>query len=502
MVEVSSSGGFEYQFVISPPDIVVCKICHLPSRDPHLTMCCGHVFCKSCLDSMKKAKSIVSNICPVCRSEDFVTFPNKQIDREVKSLHVYCTNKGRGCEWQGEVNYIDNHLTKDGGCEYEDVLCTSGCGEVIQRRDLTKHVENECPRHKVVCQYCQLRGEHQFIDGKHNEECVEYPLACPNRCEDTGYIPRKDMNEHRSRCPLEVINCEYQTMGCEVMMTRQTQKKHNKEKMEYHLHLTKCKLDETSCELTETKAKMKEKNNEANSKIERANTKLNEANFKLSEIMEDLSKTKQELSHVKSQFADRISALEILLPKTYRSESIPVTPVAFSHDHSWSTQLYSDTQVSSPGNQVAPVIFKMTGFAKKMRIKRDWFSDSFFTHDKGYRMRLQVDVAGCDEYEDTHCSVYLRLMRGRYDDYLNWPFKCSFKVKLLNHISDDEHHSDTIDFREVMYDRDVTSRVFGEDMAESSWGCPDFISHGHLLKATPTCQYLKDDCIFIQVHRM
>ena len=62
------------------------------------------------------------------------------------------------------------------------MLCTSGCGGVIQRRDLPKHVETECPCHKVDCQYCQHRGEHQFIEGKHKEECVEYPLACPNKC--------------------------------------------------------------------------------------------------------------------------------------------------------------------------------------------------------------------------------------------------------------------------------------------------------------------------------
>ena len=146
MAFASDCGGFEYQFVSTPLDIFVCKICRLPSRDPHLTMCCGHVFCKSCLDVMKEVKSMVYNKCPVCRGEDFVTFPNKQIDREVKSLHVYCTIKSRGCEWQGEVNYIDNHLTKDGGCGYQDVLCSSGCGGLIQRRDLTKHVENECPR--------------------------------------------------------------------------------------------------------------------------------------------------------------------------------------------------------------------------------------------------------------------------------------------------------------------------------------------------------------------
>ena len=84
---------------------------------------------------MKEAESIIPipNICPICRGEDFVTFPNKQIDREVKSLHVYCANKGRGCEWQGEVNYSDNHLTKDGGCEYKGVLCTNGCGGKMLR---------------------------------------------------------------------------------------------------------------------------------------------------------------------------------------------------------------------------------------------------------------------------------------------------------------------------------------------------------------------------------
>jgi len=37
---------------------------------------------------MKEAKSIVNTICLMCRSEEFVTFPNKQIDREVKSLQV------------------------------------------------------------------------------------------------------------------------------------------------------------------------------------------------------------------------------------------------------------------------------------------------------------------------------------------------------------------------------------------------------------------------------
>ena len=52
-------------------------------------------------------------MCPVCSKEgDFNTYPNYHIEREIKSSNVYCTNKEKGCEWQGELNYINDHLEK------------------------------------------------------------------------------------------------------------------------------------------------------------------------------------------------------------------------------------------------------------------------------------------------------------------------------------------------------------------------------------------------------
>ena len=38
-------GGHDYDFVEMPPDRLVCKICHFPSRDPYLSVCCGHAYC-------------------------------------------------------------------------------------------------------------------------------------------------------------------------------------------------------------------------------------------------------------------------------------------------------------------------------------------------------------------------------------------------------------------------------------------------------------------------
>ena len=52
----------------------------------------------------------------------------------------------------------------------------NGCGGVIQWRHLIEYAETECPRRKVSCQYCQLEGGHHFIEGKHKDECAEYPL--------------------------------------------------------------------------------------------------------------------------------------------------------------------------------------------------------------------------------------------------------------------------------------------------------------------------------------
>jgi len=53
--------------------------------------------CRSCIDQAKRA---TSSSCPICRDEEFPTVPNKQIDCEVKSLRVSCTNKNKGCAWR------------------------------------------------------------------------------------------------------------------------------------------------------------------------------------------------------------------------------------------------------------------------------------------------------------------------------------------------------------------------------------------------------------------
>ena len=236
-----NSGGYDYQFVDeSPQEILICKICLLVSRDPYLSVCCGHVFCKSCIDKTKQNTAIVK-ACPVCRSQEFTTVVNKQVERLVKSLSVFCTNKDKGCKWQGELNDINNHLSSSStGCQFQDVQCTNECGKVLQRRHLKNHLDSECPYNKTHCKYCNARVEQRLINSKHKKECPKIPLPCPNKCK-IGSIPRENLQKHLSdECVLQNVKC---TNKCGIVLQRQY--------LSYHLK-SECPCRKVKCQYCHT----------------------------------------------------------------------------------------------------------------------------------------------------------------------------------------------------------------------------------------------------------
>ena len=142
-----------------------------------------------------------------------------------------------------------------------------------------------------------------------------------------------------------------------------------------------------------------------------------------------------------------------------------------------------------------PVTIKMEEYNDKNEIQ--WHSESFYTHNKGCKMSLWVDASGNGIGKGTHLSVFLYLMKGSHDDELTWPLRGTFEIKLLNQISDSEHHSET-----MTYDDDDCNRVTEGDRATNGWGYKKYISNEDLYKTSPTYQYLKDDCLFFQVTKI
>ena len=77
---------------------------------------------------------------------------------------------------------------------------------------------------------------------------------------------------------------------------------------------------------------------------------------------------------------------------------------------------------------VAPIIVTVDNIPQLNDINEKWFSAPFYTHLHGYRMQISIqfgkDYAGY--------SVYAHLLRGDYDDTLEWPFKGELKIEILN----------------------------------------------------------------------
>ena len=173
------TGGYECDFVDPPPDSLQCPVCLLPFRDPNLLSCCGHKGCAWCIGRIKAA----GHPCPICQ-QPFETMLEKQLQRKVLDLRVFCAKKGEGCGWQGELRNLETHLQRD--CFHVEEACRYQCGARYQRRLLREHEMDECPQRppEVVTQSLirKLAARIDKLDKAHQEDqtkltAVEAKLA-------------------------------------------------------------------------------------------------------------------------------------------------------------------------------------------------------------------------------------------------------------------------------------------------------------------------------------
>ena len=237
---------YQYDFVDPLPEECPCPVCLEVQVDPHQVTCCGKIFCKSCLDKLVGGKQN----CPICRKNlNNRYFPDLNTERRIKHLRVRCDNRTRGCEWVGHMKDLkDGHIPK---CPNHLVPCTnlcgksnpkpffgifnpSKCGVLVQRHDLHKHMTQLCKWRLVKCSRCKLERTHHFITGQHIKMCPDVLVLCSNEgCEIK--IKRKDLPEHQTSCPKQIVSCRYSSVGCKARITRENVASHNQECMEQHL---------------------------------------------------------------------------------------------------------------------------------------------------------------------------------------------------------------------------------------------------------------------------
>ena len=144
---------------------------------------------------------------------------------------------------------------------------------------------------------------------------------------------------------------------------------------------------------------------------------------------------------------------------------------------------------------VLPIELSLLGFDRRKKNNEVWYSQPFYTKIRGYKMCLKVYTNGYGKHKDSHVSVFVNMMRGEFDDQLEWPFRGEITVELLNPNSDQQHCVRSFVYSdEKIGTSDIANRVMKGDMCFCGYGSPKFISHTELQQ-----EYLKEDSFILHI---
>ncbi len=319
-------------------------------------------------------------------------------------------------------------------------------------------------------------GELRHVD-EHLKICDYAKLRCPNKCGKKGFwcievtqLFRKDLQRHLDHdCPCRQYSCphcqetgEHQvitgehTKICPKMINRCSNAPHCKEfpRETKHAHLSTCQYQEVAC-------------------------KYSEFGCKTMPFRKDLQEHEN----------DDNTHLRIAM----------TTVLKLKKQCMLNTQL-DCFNVKNPSGVAS--IFKIPSFKEKKGNNVEFLSNPFYTHPRGYKMVISIDANGYGDNKGTHVSVWVYLMRGEYDDQLEFPFKGTIKFELLNQLEDKNHHC-----KSYTHDgtRNSSKRVIDQERSDEGSDVPTFISHRLLEHSSANyyyqynCQYLQDDCLVFRI---
>ncbi|KAL5503180.1 hypothetical protein EMCRGX_G010087 [Ephydatia muelleri] len=406
--------GHTFEFVTKVPDELICKLCTNVLRDPRQVVCCGTHFCHSCIE-----RRIMQNYtCPNCQAENFNHFRDTHFEQRVGNLKIHCPHFRRGCKWIGELSQAKQHLTAEQGCPFEAISCPTKCGQQVSRRDLREHMTKQCTLRKIQCQYCNHENTFYVITGSHSSVCPNYPVPCPNKCGIKG-VKRSELNKHELQCPMRTATCPYSEAGCKEKLFVKDVAEHMANSVIQHLGMVS-KAFESFKERAET----------AEKEAEKAHKELAEATKKAEDTQQNYEKTLRAVN----------SNAEELVKTCTESQKVAVQSIRSLTDQTF--------HVKEMGK---PVVFQMVNYSELKRMGRVWYSAPIYVQ-QGYKMCLAVYANGVGIGEGSCLSIALCLMKGEFDDELQWPVNIPFNltIEILKQ-GDDFESSGTVNPKTYMF---------------------------------------------------
>ena len=225
------------RYLNEPDKDLLCSACTDPLTEPYLTDC-GHHICHTCRGRLLACGKPE---CPKCCEQDVLTDArlNKHLQRQVNSLKVRCQHHEVGCQWVGELRYLQEHLDPVmRKCGFILLACPLDCGERIRSCAMKDHILSDCSKRFYLCEHCGYYNEFDIVTEQHFPVCDMVPVECPNQCSAFVSLKRLELERHlEEQCPLQVIPCPFTSAGCIVQLPRREMEEHEKEAVHRHLRM-------------------------------------------------------------------------------------------------------------------------------------------------------------------------------------------------------------------------------------------------------------------------
>ena len=428
------------------------RLCKVPGKDALCPVCkdipydnpeqsaCGHRFCKPCIGIIA-GNNRDRCICPIDSLQIFPTFSDRFYQRDIKNSQCHCGFDTEGCSWKGILADLEEHEEK---CDYTKVKCPQ-CGASMMKKNLQLHQQNDCPHRLMPCRYCSQPVQVDKVDD-HNLQCKEIPIDCPQNC-GAPNLTRQSLDDHLLTYCCKVLHtCQFEDYGCEFKGNWQDQEKHRSENLDVHMILllkndkqrqaTISVLVQENQRLANVLNELAEKLHNALSQKERSDAVLKEHEKKLAQA----SYQKERTDALASQVDEVIQTIRLQGKSTKQLEETVTSLARLGAGETRNRpEVLSDIEkrlwLLENSSTTGHYMWKIENFSRRLREAREGKLDHFvsapFNVDSfGYRLCLAVYPNGEDS-GGTDLSVFVIIMKGAYDEVLDWPFALPVNITLL-----------------------------------------------------------------------
>jgi len=374
---------------------------------------------------------------------------------------IFCIHRDAGCAWAGPLGKLKGHLNT---CQKDAAACRNQCGAKIARVVMEDHMKYTCTKRTVNCLYCRRPFTGATVE-EHQSACGFEPLFCERKCGQK--VARNRIKAHQvNTCSKRLVSCKY----CERSYTAETLQSHqikcpkflvpcpnrcgfNCAREEIELHMDECDYYEEECPHAEAGCRWKG------------------SPLALEKHLADNAKRHLDisLSHTKRQ-AEYIEKLKMELERAATSYT-------------------------------GVLVWKINDITAKMEEAREnegleLVSLPFYTSQCGYKLQASLFLNGNGGGEDTHMSMYIKILPGEFDSILKWPFKHTISFSLMDQNPDRAAAVNIVE--SFLPDPNWPNFVRASktnDPDQLGFGFPKYVPHAMLSMR----DYIRDDTMFIKI---